>query len=159
MRVLALAFVVFLGACVDGEQGPSAAPTFIGTAGISYEQVEALSSLDNTAAAAVIALENVYGAQAIDGMLAQLHVSEVTAIGQGLDGRSWYDAHGYHVEVLPHVCAGNGSLAHEMAHLASLHVTGDADSQHKNTSLFMDNCKSNACVWATVEMSGRPLCD
>lgn len=150
-----LVFLALACACAPAREEPEELDTpnvAIGSYGVSYVEDEV--SLDDVTVAAVRALEKVYPDKDFNPLLHTIVVA-YGDLPEGVDGASRAGK----ITLRRHTCAGDGSLAHELAHLVAEYVTGNGDSGHHDTRLFLDDCKTNACAWSTVEMAGRPLCD
>lgn len=155
LALLAGPLLLALCSCTREDLIQTGIELLTGSYGVTYLNADDAATLDETVVLTADALVKVYGEdarKALEGI--RIEVAE-GALPQGLDGH----ISGNRIVIKAHSCPGNGSLAHELAHLGALRLTGDGDSGHHDTRLFLDDCKTNACAWGSVEMAARPLCD
>lgn len=152
LTVLLLSLAV---AC--GSEPEAAKPVLVtGSYGVTFDNDAMAAYADDDVVAAANALEAIFAPADVAKALAGIHIVQDETLPAMADAVS--SGGTVRVKVDQYPCAGKGSIAHELAHLVRERITGDGDGAHTDTRLFFWNCTTNACVWASVEMAGRPLC-
>lgn len=115
-------------------------------------------ALEDAANVAVTALKALYGTS-VNKAFGQIILHQTTSGGVDPSGVAPSTPDGYDLPIETYPCAGNGPVAHAIAHIARLVVHDDADAGHTDTDLFAEACGSDsACAEATIEESTRSLC-